>query len=186
MGVVVDHQSDTLLAYVERRLQRDEAARMDAHLRTCAACRRQAAELAPVVEALAAMPVALRRVPGRARDQWPAVWNRVLAGGRVQRDARKLFPAAGRLAPRVTVYLSLLVVALTATMAWPGGMAGPGGGVTAGVVETPRAAAVTPGAATLGAEAAGVTTRPAAATAGLLAVPVGPAPAGTPTPGEGG
>lgn len=182
----MDHRSDRLLAYLERRLDRDEAARMDAHLRSCAVCRQQAAELGPVVEALAAMPQALRRVPTRARDQWPAVWSRVSAGDPSRREARDLFPRAGRLAPRVTVYLSLLVVALTAAMAWPGGIAGREGGVTAGVVETPGAAAVTPGAVVAGAEAAGETPRPASATAGLLAVPVGPAVAGTPVPGVGG
>ena len=155
---------------------------MAVHLEACAACRREAEDLAPVVEALRAMPEALRRVPSRARDRWPAVWGRVNHGGRVHRGGGGLAPVVRRLTPRVTVYLGLVVGALTASMIWPGGMAGQAQAVTAGMVETPHVAAHTPQAAVASGPALRLTAGGALATAGQLAVPSGPAPVGTPRP----
>ncbi len=183
--MVAEHQPGQLLAYVEQRLSPEARARMAAHLAGCAACRREADNLVPVVEALRAMPEALSRAPGRARNRWPAVWDRVQHEGRVRRGGG-LVPAAGRYAPRVTVYLGLLVGALTASMILPGGMAGQVQAVTAGMVETPHAAAHTPQAAVAGGPALRLTAGGALATAGQLAVPMGPAPVGTPRPNAGG
>lgn len=179
------HRSDRLLAYVERRLAGEEQAWMAAHLAACAACRQQAADLAQTVETLTALPAALRGVPSGARAQWPAVWVRVQRA-KPAKPSGGLIPAAGRLAPRATVYLSLMVAALTATMAWPGGMAARLEAVTAGVVETPRAASVTPGTVAPVAAASSDTARAVSVTASLLAVPQGPVAVGTPVPGEGG
>jgi anti-sigma factor RsiW len=183
--MVAEHQPGQLLAYVEQRLSPEAQSRMAAHLAGCAACRREADDLAPVVEALRAMPEALRRVPGRAQNNWPRVWGRVQPGGSMQR-AGGLIPAVGRYLPRVTVYLGLLVGALTASMIWPGGMAGQAQAVTAGLVETPHALAHTTQAAVAGGPALRLTVGGALATAGQLAVPMGPAPVGTPRPNAGG
>ena len=184
--MVAKHRPGQLLAYVEQRLSPEEHARMAAHLATCAACRREAEALAPVVEAMRAMPEALRRVPSRTRAGWPGVWGRVQHGGQVQRGGGGLIPAAGRYAPRVTVYLGLVVGALTASMIWPGGMAGRAEAVTAGMVETPHAAAHTPSATGASGPVTRLTAGGALATAGQLAVPLGPAPVGTPRPKPGG
>jgi hypothetical protein len=88
---------------------------------------------------------------------------------------------SGRLAPHLSVYLSLAAVAFAVAALLPTGLSGRPAAVTAGVVETPRQAAVTPLAAVDANPAA-----PAAATAArLAATAIGPLPVPTPLPGPG-
>jgi hypothetical protein len=179
MGGMTSHPQGQLLAYVERRLEPAARAKLESHLAGCAGCRDQAADLASTMDELEALPLALRAVPSRASANWPAVWSRV------RRAGGPIGPAARRLAPRFSVYLSLAAAALSATLVWPGSFAAGAGAVTAGVVETPHTTVHTPH-VVASRQTPVVAPQGTAVTAGLLAVPVGPAATETPAPGAGG
>jgi anti-sigma factor RsiW len=170
MGLVMAHVDDDLLGFVERWLDPAAARRVSAHLARCARCRSQAADLRALSRELAGLPTALRGLGGRG--DWPAIWRRVRGA-----------PLRGRAAPRLSFCLSLTAVAISAALAWPGTLPVQAGAVTAGLVETPRAAAHTPQAATAGVGEA-LLAASGAATAGLPDLPVGPAASETPAPGS--
>jgi hypothetical protein len=159
-----------LLRYAERRLDAAGRARVEAHLAVCLECQAAAAETAAVVDALQAMPLALRALPASGRRDWAAVWQR----------ARK--PAPWAALPRLSFGLSLVTAAFTLLMILPGGLAGRPAAVTAGVVETPRVSVLTPRVAAVGL----VESRSAAAAtsaARAASLTVGPVPIPTPMPG---
>jgi anti-sigma factor RsiW len=156
--------------YAERRLDAAGRAQVEAHLAACAECRHAAAETAAVVDALQAMPMALRVLPGSGARDWINVWRRV----------RQPKPRAAL--PRLSFGLSLVTVAFSLLMFLPAGLAGRPAAVTAGVVETPRVSALTPHVAA----AAGGEARSAAAatrSAGAASLTLGPVPIPTPMPG---
>ncbi len=186
MGVVSQHVERELPAYAERRLSAARRAQVEAHLASCAVCRAVADETVALVDALQAMPAALRGVPqGR---QWNTIWAKVSAPSQ---------PRLPRAAPRLSFYMGLMAVAFSAATLAPGAF-GIRPAVTAGVVETPvgiaQAAniALTPRAATneavealalLGQAAPVEATLNAAATlSGAVATPAGPPTAPTPRP----
>jgi anti-sigma factor RsiW len=169
------HLEGDWLAYREGRLEPATQARWDEHLAECARCRERAAEWGRMMADLRALPRALRGASGRAGKHWPEVW------GRVQRAGGRAASMAGRMRPRLTVYLSLVAVTLSASAAWPGSLGGRVGAVTAGMVETPRAAMHTPQAS---GTTPSLTPQGTAPAAGQLALPVGPAAVETPAPGS--
>lgn len=71
------HIYQSWLALIEKRLSPADRARVEAHLAACPECREKLAEMRDLVGALEAMPVALRAMPGRAQNLWPAIWERV-------------------------------------------------------------------------------------------------------------
>jgi anti-sigma factor RsiW len=166
------HVQADLLRYAERRLDAAGVARVEAHLAGCAACRAAAAETAALVDALQAMPAALRALPGSSPRRWAGVWRRVRQ------------PARRAALPRLSFGLSLATAAFSLLMALPAGLSGQPAAVTAGVVETPGISVLTPRAA---AEAGGQGRASAAATSAAsgLSVTAGPAPIPTPVPGPG-
>jgi anti-sigma factor RsiW len=128
MGMSGVHVDAQLLALVERRLALDEQARVEAHLAACARCQAAANDLYDITDGLGAMPAALRTLPVRAAQQWPAVWSRLRGAGPARRPW-----------PQVSVYLSLVSSFLVVVAAMPGG--GPAAApssVTAGVAAGPQ------------------------------------------------
>ena len=121
------HVDAQLLALLERRLTPAERARVAAHLDTCPRCRAAARELAETVAELEAVPSALRGLPVRTAQQWPAVWSRVRAASPVR-----------KLAPQVSVYLSLVTSVMAVLAVVPGMSHGAPASVTAGVAANPQ------------------------------------------------
>ena len=81
------HISDQSLAYLEKRLTPEAQARLEAHLRECAACRAEVDALRQIRVALADAGQALERLPTR-RTAWAEVRQRVYGN-----SGRKMFPA---------------------------------------------------------------------------------------------
>ncbi len=81
------HIHQDWLRLIEKRLSPAERAQAEAHLAACPECREELAEMRDLVSAMEAMPSALRVLPGRARNLWPAIW------ARVQRRAAAARPA---------------------------------------------------------------------------------------------
>jgi anti-sigma factor RsiW len=177
MGLVTHPVERDFAAYAEQRLSAARRAQVEAHLAQCPACRAAAEETLALVDALQAMPAALRQGPQRL-PAWAGVW------ARVQRPAPPRLPRA---APRLSFYVSLLAVAFSAATLLPGAF-GIHPAMTAGVVATPvthtTQVALTPRLTNQPARAA--TTAQAAlvfnTAVGAVATPAGPATAPTPGP----
>lgn|GEM_PF-3593032 len=168
MGLVNQHVQNDLAAYAEHRLDPVRTAQVEAHLAECRACRAAAAETAALVDALQATPAALRGLGRGSGPAWPQIWARVAA---------PLRPALPPTLPRLSFYVSLLAVAFSAATLLPGSLGGRPA-VTAGVVETPVAASLTPRV-----DVAPGLNATAAVALNLLATPAGPLPAPTPQTG---
>ncbi len=121
------HVDEQLLALVERRLSRDDRARVEAHLAGCARCRLAARELDDTVSGLQKLPAALRGLPLSAARQWPAVWVRVRAAG----PARRLWP-------QMSVYLGVVTGFLAFVSVIPGAYHAAPASVTAGLAAGPQ------------------------------------------------
>ena len=121
------HADDQLLALLEQRLPPADRARVEAHLAECARCRLAARDLADLTQGLEALPGALRGLPRRAAQQWPAVWARV-SGARPTR----------RLWPQVSVYLGVVTSFMAVIAVFPGGNQGVPASVTAGMAAGPQ------------------------------------------------
>ncbi len=61
------------LPWLEKRLRPAEQQRAEAHLKDCAACRADLAETRDLVDALAALPLALEALPWHKESLWPAI-----------------------------------------------------------------------------------------------------------------
>jgi anti-sigma factor RsiW len=168
--MVGTHVQADLVRYAEKRLDAAGLARVEAHLAVCAECQAEAAETVALVDTLQVLPAALRALPTSSVRQWPDVWQRV-----------RLASAQGR-PPRLSFGLSLATAAFSLLMLLPAGLAGQPAAVTAGVVETPHVAALTPRVAAV-AGADGRSAAAATSAAGALSLTVGPVPIPTPMPG---
>lgn len=166
------HVRDDLVRYAERQLDAAARARVEAHLAVCAECWAAAGETVRLVDALQAMPVALRGLPWRSGRQWPGLW------GLVQLRAARSTPRT----PRLRLCLSLATAAFSLMALLPVGLASQPGSVTAGVVETPRQEVLTPRVAD-GSDPDGRLAAEATSAAGDLGLAVGPVPVPTPMPG---
>lgn len=180
--MVSGHVVTDLAAYAERRLSAQRLTEVEAHLAVCRACQAAAAETEALVEALQAAPAALRGLEHSAGRHWPEIWARVTADAPAPGARRR--PSGWR---QLSVYMSLMAVAFSAATLLPGTF-GLQPAVTAGVVETPAAHALTPRAGQTGqAEPVTLAAVRAEATASaarlIIATPAGPAPAPTPKTG---
>ena len=134
--MTIKHPRQQLLAFVEGRLDQPAQARVQEHLAGCPRCRSEAAELMELTDSLNVLPGALRGLSERQAGSWPAVWARV-----------KGLPIR-RMAPQLNLYLSLAAIVFVLAAAVPAGLGAQPLPVTAGVIQTPMAAA-TPIAGTL-------------------------------------
>src|SRR5262245_38231825 len=136
MGLRTTHPRGELLALAEGRLAGADRERVTRHLDGCAACQAEATDLARLGETLEALPAALRPLTSPSAGAWAQVWVRVKA------------PPLRRVVPQLNFYLSLAAVVFVLAAALPAGL-GLGAQpmpVTAGVIQTPVAALVTPAA----------------------------------------
>jgi anti-sigma factor RsiW len=171
MGLNTTHPRPELLEFVAGGLEPTRRERVAEHLAACDACRAEAAELARVHDLLGALPLALRPLTLRSASAWPQVWGRV-----TQAPLR-------RVVPQLNFYLSLAAVLFAITAALPASLGAQPLPVTAGVIQTPVAAALTP-VATFGSTlvAAGLTD--GTALAARPATAARPIPIQTPIPGQ--
>lgn len=174
MGRLSGHPDRELMQLAQGELDWAGRRRVQAHLRTCAACQARAAELTELADQLHALPAALRSLAGRPARAWPSVWARVAAGGvpGLARPARQV-----RLSLSLASALCVLVAGLSAgARPWQAAVTS---GVTAGLANTPYVLSETPLA---GQTAAGDShAAPGLAASATSAVRAVPAP--TPMPG---
>jgi|GEM_PF-1739412 len=74
--ISANHVGEELLAFIERRLAADEAARIESHLRGCDACRAELAALRETYSAVADSARALTHLPVNTVRGWEAVRRR--------------------------------------------------------------------------------------------------------------
>lgn len=85
--LVAMHIHQDWLRLIEKRLSPAERTQAEAHLAACPECRVELAEMRDLVSAMEAMPLALRVLPGRARNLWPTIWARVQRRAAAARSA---------------------------------------------------------------------------------------------------
>ena len=132
MGLKMRHPRRELLTFVDGGLEPPARARVAEHLTGCNACRAEAAELERVNETLRALPAALRPLTLRPSRAWSQVWGRVRG------------VPLRRVVPQLNLYLSLAAVVFVLAAAMPASLGAQPLSVTAGVIQTPVAAAATP------------------------------------------
>ena len=169
MGLKTPHPRQELLAFVDGGLEPPARVRVGEHLAGCAECRAEAAELARVNDMLRALPAAMRPLTRQPAGAWTQVWGRV-----------KGVPLR-RVVPQLNLYLSLAAVVFVLAAALPAGLAAQPLPVTAGVIQTPVAAAATPAA---GLSTASVTGQLSTALAFKPVTAARPIPSQTPVPGQ--
>ncbi len=169
MGLSGQHPRRQLLAFVEGSLEPAEREQVERHVAVCAACQAEVADLAQMHDTLSALPAALRGLVARPAGSWSAVWARV-QGTPVR-----------RMLPQLNLYVSLAVVVFVLAAALPAGLAAQPALATAGAVQTPVVAPVTPSAGKAAVAYAGQVSTALATnqmTLGAQAIPVP-----TPVPG---
>jgi anti-sigma factor RsiW len=165
------HPHQQLLAFVDGGLEPATQTRVAEHLAGCAECRAEAAELARVNDMLRALPAAMRPLTRRPAGSWSQVWGRVNG---VPLPLR-------RAVPQLNLYLSLAAVVFVLAAAVPASLGAQPLPVTAGVIQTPVAAAATPAAGKGTSVATGQLSTALAAKPVTAARPI---PIQTPIPGQ--
>lgn len=106
------HSTDEILKMIENRLAPAERARVEAHLRLCAACSAEFVEQRDLADALRRMSPALDALAASPSRTWPEVWER-LRGRAAPRRASWQFAMGMTMVIALLAFTSLRVGAMT-------------------------------------------------------------------------